>query len=177
MPEFEFEAKRPRVHPEAWVAPTAVLVGDVEVGAGSTIWFGAVLRGDESSITIGPGTNIQDNAVIHCSRDKPTRIGANVTVGHLACMEACTVEDGAVVGIGSVMLHGTRLGAGAMLAAGSVLPEGREVPAGHRAPGTPAEVKKQLSGSSADGVERTARHYQRAGRAYRDGLIPARPGG
>jgi carbonic anhydrase/acetyltransferase-like protein (isoleucine patch superfamily) len=171
MPEFEFEGKRPRVHPDAWVAPTAVLIGDVEVGAGATIWFGAVIRGDESSITIGPGTNIQDNAVIHCSRDKPTRIGAGVTVGHLACIEACTVDDGAVVGIGSVMLQRTRLGERAMLAAGSVLPEGREVPAGHLAAGAPAEVKKQLSGSSADWVERTARHYQRAGIAYRDGLV------
>src|ERR671931_636712 len=136
MPEFEFEGKRPRVHPEAWVAPTAVLVGDVEIGAGATVWFGAVIRGDESSITVGAGTNIQDNAVIHCSRDKPTRIGER-----------------------------------AMLAAGSVLPEGREVPAGHLAAGTPAEVKKQLSGSSADWVERTAGHYQRAGAAYREGLV------
>jgi carbonic anhydrase/acetyltransferase-like protein (isoleucine patch superfamily) len=171
MPEFEFEGKRPRVHPEAWVAPTAALVGDVEIGAGATVWFGAVIRGDESSITVGAGTNIQDNAVIHCSRDKPTRIGANVTVGHLACIEACTVEDGAVVGIASVMLQRTRLGERAMLAAGSVLPEGREVPAGHLAAGTPAEVKKQLSGSSADWVERTAGHYQRAGAAYREGLV------
>src|ERR671931_666281 len=148
MPEFEFEGKRPRVHPDAWVAPTALLIGDV-----------------------GLGTNIQDNAVIHCSRDKPTLIGANVTVGHLACLEGCTVEDGAVVGIGSVMLQRTRLGERAMLAAGSVLPEGREVPAGHLAAGTPAEVKKELSGSSADWVERTAGHYQRAGVAYRESLV------
>ena len=171
MPSFEFEGKRPRVHPEAWVAPTAVLIGDVEVGAGASIWFGVVIRGDESSITIGQGTNVQDNVVIHCSRNLPTVIGADVTVGHLACMEACIVEDGAVVGIGAVMLQRTRLGERAMLAAGSVLPEGQEVPAGHLAAGTPAQVKKELSGSSASWVERTARHYRQAGEAYRAGLV------
>jgi carbonic anhydrase/acetyltransferase-like protein (isoleucine patch superfamily) len=171
MPTFEFEGKRPRVHPEAWIAPTAVLIGDVEVDAGASIWFGVVLRGDESSIRVGRGTNIQDNAVVHCSRDLPTEIGAGVTVGHLACIEGCVVEDGAVVGIGSVMLQRTRLGRRAMLAAGSVLPEGHEVPAGHLAAGTPAQVKKELSGSSASWVERTARHYQQAGQSYRTGLV------
>jgi carbonic anhydrase/acetyltransferase-like protein (isoleucine patch superfamily) len=171
MPEFEFEGNRPRVHPQAWVAPTAVLIGDVKVEEGASIWFGVVLRGDVSSITVGPGSNVQDNAVVHCSHDLPTRIGANVTVGHLACLEGCVVEDGAVVGIAAVMLQRTRLGAGSMLAAGSVLPEGAEVPAGHLAAGTPAKIKKQLSGSSADWVESTARHYQEAGRAYRQGLV------
>src|SRR5947208_2910512 len=115
MPEFEFEGRRPRVHSEAWVAPTAVLIGDVEVEAGASIWFGAVLRGDESSISVGSGTNVQDNAVIHCTRDLATRIGSGVTIGHLACLEGCTVEDGAVVGIGAVMLQRTRLGERAML--------------------------------------------------------------
>jgi carbonic anhydrase/acetyltransferase-like protein (isoleucine patch superfamily) len=153
------------------VAPTAVLIGDVEIGAGATVWFGAVLRGDVEAITVGPGTNIQDNTVIHTARGLPTRIGANVTIGHLACLEGCVVEDGAVVGIASVMLQRTRLGSRAMLAAGSVLPEGREVPASHLAAGAPAEVKKELSGSSARWVETTAEHYQEAGRAYRAGLV------
>jgi carbonic anhydrase/acetyltransferase-like protein (isoleucine patch superfamily) len=171
MPEFEFEGKRPRVHPEAWVAPTAVLIGDVVVEEGASIWFGVVLRGDVNRIRVGRGSNVQDNAVVHCSRGLPTSIGANVTVGHLACMEGCVVEDGAVVGIGAVMLQRTRLGAGSMLAAGSVLPEGAEVPAGQLAAGAPAKVKKELSGSSADWVQSTARHYQEAGRAYRERLV------
>jgi carbonic anhydrase/acetyltransferase-like protein (isoleucine patch superfamily) len=170
MPEFEFEGRRPRVHPEAYVAPTATLIGEVEVGAGASIWFGAVLRGDESAIVIGEGSNIQDNAVVHCSANLPTLIGRNVTVGHMACIEGCTVEDGGVVGTGAIMLHRSRLGAGAMLAAGSVLMEGHEVPAGHLAAGVPAEVKKELSGSSADWVRRPASHYQKQGPAYRRGL-------
>jgi carbonic anhydrase/acetyltransferase-like protein (isoleucine patch superfamily) len=170
MPEFELEGRRPRVHPSAFVAPTAVLIGDVEVGEGASIWFGAVLRGDESRIVVGDGSNVQDNCVIHCSHELPTVIGANVTVGHCACLEGCVVEDGALVGTRSVMLQRSRLGAGAMLAAGAVLGEGSEVPPGHLAAGAPAVVKKELGGSSADWVRRSAGHYQGQGRLYRGGL-------
>jgi carbonic anhydrase/acetyltransferase-like protein (isoleucine patch superfamily) len=173
MPEFELDGRRPRVHPDAYVAPTAVLIGDVEVGPHASIWFGAVLRGDEAGIVIGGGSNIQDNAVLHCAADLPTVVGENVTVGHHACLEGCVVEDGAVVGIGSIMLQRSRLGAGAMLAAGGVLPEGREVPAGHLAAGIPADVKKELSGSSARWVSRTAAGYRKAGRRFRAGLLAA----
>ena len=170
MPEYELDGRRPRVHRDAFVAPTAALIGDVEVGPGASIWFGVVLRGDESPITIGAGSNVQDNSVIHCAADLPTVIGENVTIGHQALLEGCVVEDGAVVGMGSIMLQRSRLGAGSMLAAGAVLPEGREVPPGHLAAGVPAEVKKPLSGSSASWVTRTAAHYLENGRRYRKGL-------
>jgi len=170
MPEFELDGRRPRVHPDAYIAPTAVLIGDVEVQAGASIWFGVVLRGDESSIVIGEGSNVQDNSMIHCSHNLPTILGRNVTVGHLACLEGCTVEDGGLVGTGAIMLQRSRVGKGAMLAAGSVLAEGMEVPAGHLAAGVPAEVKKELSGSSADWIGRPARHYQENGRLYREKL-------
>src|SRR2546428_3453778 len=126
MPEFELGGRRPRVHPDAYVAPTAVLIGDVELGANASVWFGAVLRGDESSISIGADSNVQDNAVIHCSANLPTVVGEGVTIGHLACLEGCTVEDGALVGMGAIMLQRSRLGAGAVLAAGSLLTEGSE---------------------------------------------------
>ncbi len=172
MPEFELDGRRPRVHPDAYVAPTAVLIGDVELGAGASVWFGAILRGDESSITIGAGSNVQDGTVIHCSADLPTVVGRDVTIGHRACLEGCVVEDGALVGTGSIMLQRSRLGKGAMLAAGSVLGEGREVPAGHLAAGVPAQVKKELSGSSADWVVRPAAHYRESAARYRRGLRP-----
>lgn len=172
MAVFEFDGKRPQVHPDAYVAPTAVLIGDVRVAEGASIWFGAVLRGDDSSIQIGAGSNIQDNAMVHCSENMPTLIGRNVTVGHNALLEGCVVEDGALVGTGSIMLQRSRLGAGAMLAAGAVLGEGQEVPAGHLAAGVPAVVKKELSGSSADWMIRPASHYQEMGRAYRRKLRP-----
>lgn len=170
MPEFELDGKRPHVHPDAFVAPTAVLIGEVEIGPNASVWFGAVLRADQARVVVGAGSNIQDNAVLHCAAELPTLVGENVTIGHNACLEGCVVEDGAVVGMGSIMLQRSRLGSGAMLAAGAVLPEGREVPGGHVAAGMPADIKKPLSGSSARWVTRTAEHYQENARRFRNGL-------
>src|SRR3979490_2283365 len=133
MPEFEFNGKRPAVHPDAYIAPTAVLIGDVDIGAGASVWFGAVLRGDESQIKVGDGANIQDNAVLHCAHNLPTVIEQNASVGHSAQLEGCVVEQGAVVGMGATMLQRSRLGAGSLLAAGAVLGEGSEIPPGHLA--------------------------------------------
>ncbi|HZV50583.1 MAG TPA: gamma carbonic anhydrase family protein [Candidatus Dormibacteraeota bacterium] len=172
MPEFELGGKRPRVHPDAFVAPGAVLIGDVEVGPRASLWFGVVVRGDVAPITVGAGSNLQDNVVVHCARGLPTVIGEGVTIGHGACVEGCVIEDGAVVGTGAVMLQRSRLGARAMLAAGSVLAEGYEVPAGHLAAGAPAVVKKPLAGASERWVERTAAHYQHLADRYRTALRP-----
>ncbi len=172
--EFDLGGKRPKVHPDAYIAPTAVLIGDVEVGAGASVWFGAVLRGDEAAIRVGDGANIQDNAVIHCAHDLPTHIGPNASVGHSAQLEGCIVEEGAVVGMGATMLQRSRLGAGSMLAAGAVLQEGRAVPPGHMAAGVPAVVKKPLDGSSGNWVGTTAQHYRDRAVAYRANLRPIR---
>lgn len=173
--EFEFEGKRPRVHPDAFIAPTAVLIGDVEVGAGASVWFGAVLRGDEAAIHVGEGANVQDNAVIHCAHDLPTVIEHDASVGHSAQLEGCVVETGAVVGMGATMLQRSRLGAGSMLAAGAVLGEGKSVPPGHMAAGVPATVKKALDGSSGSWVGTTAQHYRDRAIRYRAKLRAARP--
>lgn len=173
--EFEFDGRRPRVHPDAYIAPTAVLIGDVEVGAGASIWFGAVLRGDEAAIKIGDGANVQDNAVIHCARDLPTIIEHDASVGHSAQLEGCVVETGAVVGMGATMLQRSRLGAGSLLAAGAVLGEGKAVPPGHMAAGVPAVVKKALDGSSRTWVGTTAQHYRERAVVYRAKLHAARP--
>jgi carbonic anhydrase/acetyltransferase-like protein (isoleucine patch superfamily) len=171
--EFEFEGRRPKVHPDAYIAPTAVLIGDVEVGAGASVWFGAVLRGDEAAIKVGDGANVQDNAVIHCARDLPTVIEHDASVGHSAQLEGCVVETGAVVGMGAVMLQRSRLGAGSMLAAGAVLGEGQAVPPGHMAAGVPATVKKALDGSSGSWVGTTAQHYRDRAVRYRAKLRAA----
>lgn len=168
--EFELSGKRPKVHPDAYIAPTAVLIGDVEVGAGASVWFGAVLRGDEALIKVGDGANIQDNAVIHCARDLPTFIEQDASVGHSAQLEGCIVERGAVVGMGATMLQRSRLGEGAMLAAGAVLGEGKSIPAGHMAAGVPATVKKPLDGSAQTWVGTTAKHYQDRAVRYRANL-------
>jgi carbonic anhydrase/acetyltransferase-like protein (isoleucine patch superfamily) len=171
--EFELGGKRPTVHPDAYIAPTAVLIGDVVIGAGASVWFGAVLRGDEAQINVGDGANVQDNVVIHCALNLPTVIEKDASVGHSAQLEGCIVEQGAVVGMGATMLQRSRLGAGSLLAAGAVLAEGTEVPPGHMAAGVPAKIKKSLDGSSGNWVGITAKHYRDRAVAYREKLRPA----
>ncbi|ABG04710.1 Carbonic anhydrases/acetyltransferases isoleucine patch superfamily-like protein [Rubrobacter xylanophilus DSM 9941] len=157
---YPFEGKEPRVAPGAFVAPTAVLIGDVVVEEEASVWFGAVLRADFNRIVIGRGSAVQDNCVIHTAEDRPTLVGAGATVGHMAMLEGCTVEEGALVGMGAVVLRRARVGARAMLAAGTVVREGQEIPAGVLAAGVPARVKKELGGSSGDWVEGAAREYR-----------------
>src|SRR5947199_10416881 len=164
--EFELRGRRPKVHPDAYIAPTAVLIGDVEIAAGASVWFGAVLRGDEATIKVGEGANIQDNAVVHCAENLPTVIEKNASVGHSAQLEGCVVEQGALVGMGATMLQRSRLGAGSMLAAGAVLEEGVAIPSGHMAAGVPASVKKPLGGSSESWVGSSAEHYRRRALRY-----------
>jgi len=170
--EFELGGRRPKVHPDAYIAPTAVLIGDIEVEKGASVWFGAVLRGDDSTITVGEGANIQDNAVIHCAEGLPTVIEKNASVGHSAQLEGCVVEEGALVGMGATMLQRSRLGAGSMLAAGAVLQEGMHIPPGRMAAGVPATVKKPLDGSSNHWVGTTAQHYRDRATRYRAELKP-----
>jgi carbonic anhydrase/acetyltransferase-like protein (isoleucine patch superfamily) len=150
----------PRVAEDAYVAPTAVLIGDVVVESEASVWFGAVLRGDNSEIRVGAGSCVQDNCVVHCAHDLPTTVGANVTLGHMAMLEGCVIEDGALVGMGAIVLQRARVGTGALVAAGSVVGEGMEIPPGMLAAGTPAHVKRELAGSSASWVERAAREYR-----------------
>jgi carbonic anhydrase/acetyltransferase-like protein (isoleucine patch superfamily) len=163
---IELGGVRPTIGRDVWLAPNAVLVGDVHVGDNASIWFGAVLRGDSSRITIGAGTSVQDNAVIHCADGLPTVVGENVIVGHGALLEGCVIEDGAVVGMGAIVLQHARLGAGSMLAAGAVLSERREIRAGVMAAGVPAVEKKELSGSAKGWSETAAAEYQRYRERY-----------
>ena len=170
--QFELGGHRPKVHPDAYIAPTAVLIGDVEVGAGASIWFGAVLRADEAPIQVGEGANIQDNVVIHCAENLPTVVEPNATIGHSALLEGCVVEEGALVGMGATMLQRSRLGQGSMLAAGAVVEEGHHIPPGHLAAGVPARIKKQLDGSSQRWVGTAAKHYRERATRYRAQLRP-----
>lgn len=152
--------RQPRVAEDAYVAPTAVLIGDVVVEPGASIWFGAVLRADFNRIIVGRGSCVQDNAVIHTAGEGPTEIGPNVTVGHMAVLEGCVIEEGALIGMGAIVLPGARVGRRAIVAAGAVVKEGDGIPPEVLAAGVPAQVKKNLSGSAAQWVERAARDYQ-----------------
>jgi carbonic anhydrase/acetyltransferase-like protein (isoleucine patch superfamily) len=157
---IEFEGKTPRVADDAFVAPTAVLIGDVTVSEGASVWFGAVLRGDNSAIVIGPGSNVQDNCVIHCADALPTIVGSNVTVGHMAMLEGCRIGDGALIGMGAVVLQRASVGAASLVAAGAVVGEGVEIPEGVLAAGVPARVRKELADASQHWVETAALEYQ-----------------
>ena len=161
----------PHVAADAFLAPSAVLVGAVEVGAEASIWFGAVLRAHPDRIVVGDRSCIQDNAVVHTADGLPTILGRDVTVGHGALLEGCVVEDGAVVGMGAIVLQRARIGAGALVAAGSVVREGQEIPPGSVAAGVPAVVKKELDGSSQRWVESAAREYVELRLRYRRELI------
>jgi len=163
-----FEGKVPRVAPDAFLAPTAVLVGDVEVGPEASVWFGAVLRGDhpEFGIRVGPRTNIQDNCVIHVGDWQPTLVGADVTVGHGSKFESCTIEDGCVIGMNAVILQEARVGAGSLVAANAVVLEGSRIPAGSLVVGVPGMVRKSLEGSAAEFVSRSSEYYIDLARRY-----------
>lgn len=159
---------RPRIHPTAFVAPSATVIGNVEIGEEASVWFGAVIRGDEPEhpIVVGPRTSVQDNVVLHVSARGPTVLGAEVTVGHGAVLESCVVGDRALIGMNAVVLQRATVGEEALVAAGAVVGEGAEVPPRSLAAGTPARVKKELSGASLGWVQKSARHYVELSRSY-----------
>jgi carbonic anhydrase/acetyltransferase-like protein (isoleucine patch superfamily) len=155
----------PRIHPQAFVHPDATIIGDVTLGPGVTVWPQAVLRGDQSRIVIGARTSVQDGAVLHCTRELETVVGADCTIGHLAHLEGCVVEDGALVGTGSIVLHRAIVRSGALVGAGAVVPNGMEVPSGAMALGVPAQLR--IDTVKPDQIEHPAREYQRNWERYR----------
>jgi carbonic anhydrase/acetyltransferase-like protein (isoleucine patch superfamily) len=163
---IELDGIRPAIGEDVFLAPTAVLIGNVHIGDRSSVWFGAVLRGDLSRIEVGERCSIQDTAVIHCAIDLPTIIGDAVTVGHGALLEGCRIEDGAVIGMGATVLQRAHVGERTMIAAGGVVPERMEVAAGVLAAGVPVTVRKPLSGSAARWADMAVGDYQELRRRY-----------
>lgn len=146
----------PEIHPDAYIHPDATVIGQVTVGAGSTVWPGAVLRGDYGKIMIGGRTSIQDGTVVHATETLPTVIGSNCVIGHIAHLEGCVIEDGCLVGSGSVVLHRAVVRSGALVGAGAVVGNGVEVPARAMALGVPAKIRPDAvpAGSFDEAVER-----------------------
>ena len=155
-----FRGHSPIIHPAARLAANATLVGCVTVEAASSIWYGAVLRGDESSIHVGAGSNIQDNAVLHCDADCPTVIGRDVTVGHGAILHSCTVEDTCLIGMGAILLNGCTIGAGSLVAAGALVTQGAVIPPGSLVVGAPARVVRSLRPEEAAELLQSAKTYR-----------------
>lgn len=168
MAVYALGDRTPQIDPDAYVHPDATVIGDVRLGAGSTVWPGAVLRGDYGTITVGERTSIQDGTVVHATADKATTIGSDCVVGHLAHLEGCTVEDRSLVGSGSVVLHDAVVRSGALVAAGAVVGNRTEVPAHAMAMGIPAKMRLDAvpDGAFADAVEM----YAANGRRYRSDL-------
>jgi carbonic anhydrase/acetyltransferase-like protein (isoleucine patch superfamily) len=169
MPLFAFEGVSPTVHPDAWIAPTATLIGDVVVEKDVSIWYGAVLRGDFGKIVVREGANIQDNAVIHVD-DGVCEIGKNVTVGHLCLVHDCTVGEQALIGNAATVLDKAQIGARALVAAGATVTPGSVVPPEMIAMGSPAKKHVPLTDSARQWVEHNAEIYRRLARRHAEGI-------
>ena len=162
-----FRGVRPVLEDDVFVAPGAMVVGDVIVAESSSVWYQTVIRGDVNFIRIGRGTNVQDQCVVHGTTDvHPVRIGDGVTIGHGALIHGATLEDGCLIGMGAIVLDGARVGAGAMVAAGTLVPPGMEIPTRMLALGSPARVKRALRPAEIEASVTSARHYIESARLH-----------
>ena len=160
----------PQVAESAWVADSAQVMGAVTLAAGSSVWFGAVIRGDTETITVGAGSNIQDASVLHADHGFPLVIGERVTVGHQVMLHGCTIGDESLIGIGAVVLNGAKIGKHCLVGAGALVTEGKTFPDGSMIIGSPAKAVRQLSPEQIEGLKRSAQHYTENANRYRKGL-------
>jgi carbonic anhydrase/acetyltransferase-like protein (isoleucine patch superfamily) len=167
--------QRPRIHPTAFVAPTASVMGDVTLGPDSSVWYGAVLRGDMAPIVIGAETNLQDGTIVHVDDEVPCLIGERVGVGHRAILHGCVVEPNCLIGMGSTLLNGVVIGAGSVVAAGAVIPEDMRVPPGSLVMGVPGRIIRPVDDNLRRRIEGTWSHYVEQARAHRAGRYPLVP--
>ena len=156
------------IHDSAFIANTATVLGQVEIGPGATVWFGAIMRGDTEKIVIGKNSNVQDACVLHCDPGTPCIIGDNVTIGHGAIVHGAIVEDDALIGIRATILNGAKIGRGAIVAANALVTENAEIPAGMLAMGSPAKVVKPVSDALQERMREGAAHYVDMGRRYKE---------
>jgi carbonic anhydrase/acetyltransferase-like protein (isoleucine patch superfamily) len=174
MPLFSFEGKHPRVHPSAFIAPTAVIVGDVTIEERASVWYNAVVRADFQPIVVGRGANVQDCSVVHVNGTQGVEIGAGATIGHSCVIHGATLAEEALVGNGSTVLDGARVGVRAMIAAGALVTPGTEIPDGMLAMGAPAKVKGPLAGTPAEfWVRANPSGYQALAQRHKVGVAPA----
>ena len=161
-----YDGTSPAIADSAWVAPNATLIGRVTLGENASVFYGSVLRADVDSITVGEGSNIQDNVSVHCDAGIPTTLGRGVSVGHSAVLHGCTVEDDCLIGMSATVLNGAVIGTGSLVAAGAVVLEGTIIPPGSLVAGVPAKVRRELSAEERERVRDNARHYVELSRAH-----------
>ena len=162
----------PEIAPSAWVADNATVIGKVVVEADASIWFGAVIRGDNEPIIVGAGTNVQENSVLHTDMGYPLTIGANCTIGHKAMLHGCTIGDGTLIGMGATVLNGAKIGKGCLIGACALITEGKEIPDGSLVMGSPGKVVRELDETARARLLASAANYQANARRFRAGLTP-----
>lgn len=167
---YQLEERTPEFADEYWIADSAIVIGSVRLLLNASVWFNAVIRGDNEIITIGENSNIQDGAVLHTDAGFPLTVGKNVTVGHKAMLHGCSIGDNTLIGINSVVLNGARIGNNCLIGANALIPEGKEIPDGSLVMGSPGKVIRELSSQQIKGVEMSALHYVENARRYRSGL-------
>jgi carbonic anhydrase/acetyltransferase-like protein (isoleucine patch superfamily) len=170
MAIYELDGVAPQLAASAWVADSAQVMGNVVLGEDTSVWFGAVVRGDTESITIGAGSNIQDASVLHADIGQPLVVGERVTVGHQVMLHGCTVGDESLIGIGAVVLNGAKIGKNCLVGAGALVTEGKEFPDGSMIIGSPAKAVRQLTPEQIEGLRHSARHYIDNARRFQTGL-------
>ena len=170
MAIYQLDDLSPAIHDSAWVADSAAVMGNVTLSEDSSVWFGVVIRGDTETITVGKGSNIQDNSVLHADHGMPLVIGDNVTVGHQVMLHGCTIGDGSLIGIQAVVLNGAKIGKHCLVGAGALVTEGKEFPDGCMILGSPAKAVRQLTDAQIEGLKMSAQHYIDNARRYKTGL-------
>jgi len=166
MPIYAIAAKRPVIAASAWIAPNAIVIGDVRLADNASIWWNAVLRGDNDPIEIGANTNIQDGSVLHTDAGVPMTLGRDITVGHLVMLHGCSIGDGSLIGIKSVILNGAVIGRDCLIGANTLIPEGKVIPERSLVMGSPGKVVRELTDENVARLRRAAAHYVENARRY-----------
>ena len=175
MPIDRLDQHSPNLAERTYVAPSAVLIGQVTLEPGANVWFGAVLRGDNEPIIVGENSNIQENSVLHTDVGAPLHIGKNVTIGHSVTLHGCTIGDNSLIGMGAIVLNHAKIGANSIVGAGALVTEGKEFPDGALLVGTPAKVARMLSADEIARLPNNAHHYSARGQHYTTHLQAIEP--
>ena len=170
MTIYSLGDKAPQIDPDTWVAPDANVIGDVVLEAGASVWFSATLRGDNERITIGAGSNVQENTVMHTDIGFPLNIGAGCTIGHKVMLHGCTIGENSLIGMGAIVLNGAKIGKNCLIGAGALITEGKDIPDGSLVMGSPGKIVRMLDPTAIEGLRSSALHYQYNMRRFRANL-------
>lgn len=172
MSLYALDDLTPDIADDAWVAPGAYVIGKIRLEMASSVWFGAVLRGDNELITVGAGSNIQENCVLHTDMGFPMTIGAGCTIGHKAMLHGCTIGENSLIGMGATVLNGAVIGRNCLIGAGALITEGKTIPDGSLVMGAPGKVVRQLDERAVQALKASALHYQKNAKRFAQGLRP-----